>query len=380
MGIRTFEDLSTFKARRQKLEEVSENSVFILFSGKESHLSRFRAQSHFVYMTGFEEPEACVVLRPGRSPEYTLFVRDKDPSIELWDGYRYGPEEAKSIFNADQSFSINDLAKELPNLISGSDQLYYNLGEDTEYDEIVLQSRKRAQQLDRRSGRPQVVIADPNDPLGELRVVKDEFEIGLMKDSCELSALAHNEVMKAVKPGMNEVQVQAHLFYKFFEQKAQREGYSSIIASGVNATVLHYRANNKDLVDGEFLLIDAGAEKNYYTADITRTYPVNGQFTEPQKKLYQAVLDVQKSLIPMAQPGFSLPQLQEKAVQLLTEQMVELDLLIGRPSDLIESKAYQKYYPHGIGHYLGMDVHDVGKSKVDGQPNPFQENMVITIE
>lgn len=380
MVIRTFNDLTPFQKRRAQLKNLAEGSAFILFSGKESHLTRFRVQSSFVYLTGFEEPEACAVFRPGSDPEYTLFVRDKDPSIEIWDGYRYGPKEAQKVFSCDQCFSIKDLEKELPQLLTGVKDLYFSLGEDSINDDLVIKARNKAQQLDRRSGNPKISIKDPNEIIGEMRVIKDESEVNWIKESCELSAKAHNHVMKNVKVGMNEVQAQAHLLYSFYEQEAQREGYSSIIASGVNATILHYRANNKPMLNEELLLIDAGAEKNYYTADITRTYPVNGTFTKPQKEVYLSVLNVQKSLISLIQPGYSLPELQEKAIQLLTEQMIELGLLSGKVSDLIKEKKYQKYYPHGIGHYLGLDVHDIGRSKENNKPRPFQKNMVITVE
>lgn len=380
MLTKTFTDLTAFVERRKRLQQSDKNNVFIFFSGREAHLSRFRAQSHFVYLTGFEEPDACAVIRTGTEPSFSLFVRDRDSAVEIWDGERFGVERAKKEFIVDQCFSISDLNKELKNLLRGAETIYFNIGEDSEYDAWVLDARKQALLLDKRSGKSQAAIADPDSVLGKMRVIKDQWEQQWIKEACELSAQAHLHVMQNVRPGMNEVQVQADLLYSFYQQKAFREGYSSIIASGPNATTLHYRANNRDMGDDDFLLIDAGAEKNYYTADITRTYPVSGKFSKPQKALYEAVLRTQKKLIELVQPGFSLIELQEKTCTLLTEQMIELGLLSGKTQQLVEEKSYQKYYPHGVGHYLGMDVHDVGAAKIGDTPVSFKEGMVITVE
>lgn len=236
MLTKTFKETSWFKERREKLAENVENSVLILFSGHESYLSRFRAESSFVYLTGFEEPEAWVVIRTGESPTTQLFVRDKDPSIEIWDGERFGPELAQEEFAVDFAFSNQELSDRLPELIRGVDKLFYNLGADDENDRMVLEARERAQQLDRRSGRGQSPIYDPKDILAPMRVIKDEHELGFLKDSCELSAQAHIEAMKATRPGGNERQIQGVLLKAFYDQLAFQEGYSSIVASGVNAT------------------------------------------------------------------------------------------------------------------------------------------------
>jgi Xaa-Pro aminopeptidase len=380
MLINSYEDFKIFNSRREKLNELTDNSVFIFFSGSESYLSNFRAQSSFVYLTGFEEPDSCAVIRTGKDKSFTLFLRPRDPDIEIWDGERYGLDRAKEIFNCDKTFAFDNLHEELKFLIKGADKIYYKVGVDNPRDQLIFKSRAQAQQLDRRSGKAEIPIFDPNEILGPMRVIKDDNEKQWMREICKVSGLAHLHVMKNVKKAKNERQVQGDLLYSFYQQNASREGYSSIIASGVNATTLHYRANNKDIKPGEFLLIDAGAEKKYYTADITRTYPVNGTFTKAQKSIYQSVLDVQKKLISLAKIGFSLIELQEQACLLLTEQMIELGLLKGNLSDLIEQKAYHKYYPHGVGHYLGMDVHDVGFSKINDKPNPLQAGMVITVE
>lgn len=380
MLTRNFKDVSPFVNRRAKLNQLTGDAVFILFSGEEGHLAQYRSASHFIYLTGFEEPSSVVVIRTGQEPRTTLFVRDKDSAVETWDGERHGPELAKVEFQMDDCFSNAELEVRLPQLLTGAERIYFALGDDAIQDDIIIQARAAAQQLQRRSGQPKIPIFDPNEVLGPMRMVKDDFEISLLKESCDLSARAHINVMKNVKPGMNERQALAHLLFSFYSEKATKEGYSSIVASGSNACTLHYRANTRDMEDGDFLLVDAGAEKNYFTADITRTYPINGKFTEAQKAIYSAVLEVQKKLIAMVKPGMSLPELHEHSVKLLTKKMIDLKLLAGTVEENVESKAYHKYYPHGVGHYLGMDVHDVGISKKGDQPVPLQAGMVITVE
>ena len=380
MLTKSFTNFSYFEKRREKLNELFPNSCFIFFSGKESHLSRFRAMSNFVYFSGFEEPEAAVVIRTGKEFKYSLFVREKDPSIEIWDGERFGVEKAQVEFNADETHSINELEDHLPKMMRNCEKVYYSLGDDIEYDDLVLSCRRMAQQLDRRSGQPMSSIEDPRFVTNQLRVIKDDLEIHCMQEACELSSRAHITVMKSVNPGMNERQVQGILLKEFYNELADQEGYSSIIASGANACTLHYRANNREMEDGDFLLIDAGAEKKYYTADITRTYPINGKFTQAQKDIYQAVLETQEKLIASAKPGYSLPELHEQSCELLTQNMIDLGLLIGSVEDRIKDNSYKKYYPHGVGHYLGMDVHDVGLSRKDDKPVPFEAGMTHTIE
>ncbi len=381
MLTRTYPDNEVFIKRREQLRKlVNGEAALILFSGQEGgYISRFRAESSFVYLTGFEEPNSCAVLRFGAEPSYTLFVPDKDPAIEIWDGERYGHELAKKEFVPDSCFPYSQLRSLLPNLLRGADSLYYSL-KDANEDRLVLEARQQAQVLDRRSGRELAGLLDPKALLGALRVIKDQQEIQWMQESCDLSARAHQAVMRAARPGINERALMGCFLNSIYSQGAMQEGYSSIVASGPNATTLHYRANNREIQKGDFLLIDAGAEKNYYTADITRTYPVGAPFSSAQKDLYQAVLYVQKDLIKKVKVGFSLPELHQISCQMLTEKMVDLGLLTGKLSELVEKSAYSKYYPHGVGHFLGMDVHDVGRSKINDKPRPFEESMVITVE
>ena len=379
MLTRTFEDVRIFEKRRQSLGEQQPNAVFVLFSGREAPLSNFRAQSNFVYLTGFEESESCAVICTGEKVRFSLFVKPKNPTFEVWEGELYGPEQAQRVFKADEGFPMEDLPERLKDLFSGKERIYYALGEDPAWDRMVLEARNLAWRKDR-SGRSKASICDPNSAIAPMRMIKDPQERNWMRKFCELSARSHTHVMKKVVPGLNERQVHGEILHSFYQQKATREAYPSIVASGPNATTLHYRTNRRDMKKAELLLIDAGLEKDYYCTDITRTYPVDGRFTPAQRDLYQAVLDTQKQLIDRVRPGFSLTELQEKACVLLTEKMMDLGLLSGKLSHQISEEKYKKYYPHRVGHYLGMDVHDVGWMQKDGKPAPFEEGMVITVE
>jgi Xaa-Pro aminopeptidase len=376
---RTFSNLLEFKKRRDEFAKRSPQSALILFSGAESGWERFRAHSDFVYMTGFEEPDSICLFLPGQSQPFKMFVRPRDPAKEIWDGYRYGLEGVKSVFGADEAFDIKDFASLLPKLLTGVENVYYQL-ESSERDWLVLRAIKEFVNTLGRSGRGMLPIHDPKEIIGEMRIVKSAQEIEWHREACRLSAEAHRTVMQNVRAGMNEKEIQALLFNEFFSRNAQREGYFSIIAAGGNATILHYRDNNSESKDGDLLLIDAGAEKNYFTADITRTYPLNGKFTEAQKNVYSRVLKVQKHLISMVKPGLRYEDLQEVARTQLTKELIEMGFLKGSVEQNIQSMAYRKYYPHNIGHLLGMDVHDVGLYKINGQSRLLEAGMVITVE
>jgi Xaa-Pro aminopeptidase len=379
MKNRTFKNLQEFKARREKIAASMKNSVMILFSGEESGWERFRANNPFVYVTGFEEPESICVLAPGTDKPFKLFVRPRDPSKEIWDGYRYGLEGAQKEFGADIAYDVADFYKELPQILNGTDKVYYSL-DGTEQDTKIIRAIKHYISTLGRTGRGMPPIHDPKEILGEMRVVKSAQEIEWHKEACELSALSHKAVMAQVKAGMNEKEVHAILFKEFFSRGAHREGYFSIIAAGANATILHYRDNNSPSKDGDLLLIDAGAEKNYLTADITRTYPMNGKYTPAQKDVYSRVLKVQKALIEMVKPGVSYIDIQEAAREKLTTELIDMGFLKGSVSENLKSKAYSKYYPHNIGHFLGMDVHDNGLYSVNGVSRKLEAGMVVTIE
>lgn len=379
MKNRTYKELSEFKKRRDQVCANHKNCAFVLFSGSEPMWERFRADSNFVYLTGFEEPESMMVLLPGEDKPFHMFVRERDPAKEIWDGYRYGLEGVKSVFGADHSYKIESFAEIFPTLLQNVDRVYYSIqGDESDY--LVLRAIKKYISTLGRSGRGMLPIHDPKDVIGEMRLIKSEQEIAWMKESCELSAKAHVEAMKTIRPGMNEKDIQAILFKEFYSQGAFREGYFSIVAAGPNATILHYRDNNDKCRDGDLLLIDAGAEKHYYTADITRTFPINGKFTEAQKDIYSRVLKVQKQLVEFVKPGIRYEDIQEKARTLLTEELLDLGFLKGTVEENLKSGTYRKYYPHNIGHFIGMDVHDVGQYRVKGQSRTIEANMALTIE
>lgn len=379
MKNRTYSDFSEFKRRRASIKQQIGDGVMILFSGEEGHWERFRADSSFVYVTGFEEPSAIAVIAPKLEKPFQLFVRPRDAAKEIWDGFRYGLEGAENIFGADQAQDVAQFYQKLPGLLMGASKVYCSL-EGTERDLHVLRAIKTYVSTLGRTGRGMLPILDPKDIIGEMRLIKSHQEIEWIKQSCELSARAHKTLMQKVKPGMNEKQMQAILLHEFYNQQAHREGYYSIIAAGANATTLHYRDNNGTSKDGDLLLVDAGAEKNYYTADITRTYPLNGRFTEAQKNIYSRVLKVQKELIAMVKPGIAFSLLQDSAREKLTRELVELGFLEGSIDDNLKSKSYTQFYPHNIGHFLGMDVHDTGLYLVNGSSRTLESGMIFTIE
>lgn len=379
MKNRTYTDLKEFQNRREKIMSALKDSVMILFSGEEGSWERFRADSSFVYATGFEEPDAICVIAPKQQKPFQMFVRPRDPAKEIWDGYRYGLEGAKKDFGADEAHNISDFYNLLPSLLTGAERVYYSL-QGSERDLQVIRSIKHYVSTQGRTGRGVLPIHDAKDIIGELRLIKSPQEIAWMKESCELSAQSHKALMASVKPGMNEKEMQAVLFNEFYSKLAHREGYYSIIAAGANATILHYRDNNSPSKDGDLVLVDAGAEKNYYTADITRTYPLNGKFSEAQKDIYARVLKVQKQLIEMVKPGVAYVDIQEAAREKLTQELIAVGFLKGTLEENLKSKAYTKYYPHNIGHFLGMDVHDTGLYSVNGTSRKLEAGMMLTIE
>lgn len=379
MKNRTYTQLKEFEHRREKILSAMGDSVMILYSGHEGDWERFRADSAFVYVTGFEEPDAICVLAPKHEKPFQMFVRPRDPTKEIWDGYRYGLEGAKITFGADIAHNTTDLYNMLPQLMSGAERLYYSL-QGSERDLQVIRAVKNYVATQGRTGRGMLPIFDAKDIIGELRLIKSQQEIDWIKESCELSAQSHKILMSSVKPGMNEKEMQAILFNEFYKRQAHREGYFSIIAAGANATILHYRDNNSFSKNGDMLLVDAGAEKNYYTADITRAYPLNGKYSPAQKDVYSRVLKVQKELIAMVRPGLAFVELQEAAREKLTCELLAMGFLKGTIAENLQSKAFVKYYPHNIGHFLGMDVHDTGLYLVQGVSRKLEPGMVFTIE
>ena len=367
------------------MRRLDEKSVAIIPSARETTRSndthyRFRQDSDFLYLTGFEEPDSIAVVAPGREHPYTLFVRPRDPEQEIWVGKRAGLEGAKSEFGADEAFSIEGFDEKLQDILDGADKLYYRLGVNPELDLRIIKRIAEMRALNRKPIHPPQTIIDPATIVHEMRVLKSPDEIELMQRAADIAAEAHVEAMKAVRPGMKEYEVEALIEQIFRRQGAAGPSYTSIIGAGANATVLHYIDNNGELRDGELLLIDAGAEYKGYASDITRTFPINGRYSQAQREIYDLVLKAQVACVDMVRPGTTHEQLKQHSIEVLTEGMVELGLLKGNPTELIKEKKYEQFYMHGLGHMLGIDVHDVGIYYYDKKSRALEPGVVMTVE
>lgn len=368
---------------------MEENSVAIIPAAHEATRSydtefKFRQDSDFWYLTGFPEPDAIAILDPSnKKAPYTLYVRPRDPEMETWFGRREGTEGAVKNYGADRAFSIEKFPADLAKILNGRDRLYYRFAVDRSLDLRIIDylSAQRMRRL--KTAYPPHTIIDPALIIGEMRLHKTPEEVELMQTAATIAAEAHVLAMKKVSPGMNEFQVEAMMESYMRDKGASGVAYNSIIGGGGNATILHYIENNAPLKDGDLLLIDAGAEYCGYASDITRTFPINGKFTAAQREVYDVVLDTQLQCIEYTKTGNTVKGRQEYSIELLTEGMKKLGLLKGKTSDLIKKKAYMKYYMHGVGHYLGLDVHDAGRYFTDQaakSSRPFAPGMVLTVE
>src|SRR5690554_880307 len=341
----------------------------------------FRQDSNFVYLTGFEEPDAVCVLAPGHPDgEFVLFVRPRDPEMEAWTGYRVGVDGAKERYGADAAYEIDKLDEVLPRLMLGRSVLWYRMG-DPNHDGRIVGLLQKARSYWERYGRPvPEAVRDISVPLASQRVTKSEEELESMRAACLLSAEGHREAMRFARPELYEYQVQAAMEYVWREAGSPRNGYPSIVASGPNACILHYVENDREMEDGDLLLIDAAAEVDFYSADITRTFPINGTFTAPQRALYDVVLAAQRAAIEQVRPGTRWHDMHDTAVRVLTEGLVDLGLLPLGVDESLEMHHYRQYYFHGTGHWLGLDVHDRGTYRVDGESRSLEPAMVFTVE
>lgn len=367
------------------MRRMAPRSVAIIPGARETTRSndthyRFRQDSDFFYLTGFEEPEAIAVVKPSKDPKYTLFVRPRDPEREIWDGRRAGIEGAKSDFGAHEAFPIAEFEGKLRDLLDGTDILYYRLGVNRELDETIISELTAMRAWNRKPIYPPQTIVDAASIVHELRVFKSPEELELMQTSADIAAEAHCEAMKAARPGMQEYQLEALIEEIFRRRGAAGPAYTSIVGGGPNATVLHYINNDAELRDGDLLLIDAGAEYKGYASDITRTFPINGRYTPAQREIYDLVLKAQMSCVEMVRPGVTHEQLKQHSIEVLTEGMVELGLLQGNPEELIKEKKHEQFYMHGLGHMIGIDVHDVGRYYIDEQSRALEPGVVMTVE
>jgi len=376
-----------FKERRIRLmEQMDEGSIAIIPSSVEQIRNNdvhypFRQNSDFQYLTGFEEPDSLCILMPGREQaEYVLFVRDKDKDREIWDGYRAGPDGAVEEFGADDAFPVDDIDDILPGLMEGKTRVYAHMGVDSGFDHQLMTWLNQIRSKVRQGAVPPEDFSDIAHLLHDMRLIKSRQEIALMADAAKISATAHKRAMQICKPGVWEYQLQAAIEHDCMMAGSPRPAYSAIVGGGKNGCVLHYVENNQKLKDGDLVLIDAGAELQYYASDITRTFPVNGAFSTEQRAIYDLVLKSQHGAINAVKPGAHWNEPHLVTTQILTEGLVALGLLEGDVAQLIEDEAYKEFFMHKTGHWLGMDVHDVGDYKVGGEWRVLEPGMALTIE
>lgn len=341
----------------------------------------FRQDSDFYYLTGFNEPEAVAVFAP-HHPEhrYILFVQPKNPEIETWTGYRVGVEAAKTKYGADQAYSIEELAKELPQYLADADRIYFQLGRDQKFNQIVLDQWQKQLRLYPKRGKGPLALEDTRPIMYALRVFKSPAEIELMRQAAQISAAGHNRAKEFVAPGRYEYEVQAEIEHVFRLHGAIGPAYPSIVASGANACILHYIENDCQMHNGDLLLVDAGCSYGYYNGDITRTWPVGGKFTPEQKILYDIVLEAQAKAIACIGPDQPYNLFHDTAVQVIVEGLLELGLLVGSREEIITEEKYKPFYMHRTGHWLGLDVHDAGVYRRGEEWQTLQPNQVLTVE
>ncbi len=340
----------------------------------------FRQDSNFWYLSGFNEAESTLVLliNEENDVQSIAFVPEKNELKEIWDGYRAGPEGAMQDHGFDLAFSNTEINDRLPDLLAGHNQVYYPVGKSKTLDADIIDWIKSAKSKDRHSSA--IDIADASSKVGNQRLIKDEDEIEIMRKACKISAEAHVEAMKFVKPGMTEQEIEAFYQYEFSKRGGRFSAYTPIVAGGENACVLHYVENSKPLKDGELLLVDAGCEFELYASDITRTYPINGKFTEPQLAIYEVVLEAQLKSIEAISTNNNVMDAQIISEKVITQGLIDLGILQGSMDELHEAGAFRDFYMHKIGHWLGIDVHDAGDYMEDGDYMKFKPGMVTTVE
>lgn len=380
-------DQKEFARRRQQLlADVGPDGMGILVNGSEVKRNGdayypFRSDSDFYYMTGFKEPEAVAVFMPGREAgQYILFCREKDPAAEIWTGARVGQQAACDEYGADQAFALSALSVELPKLLENRCQVHYALGKDKRFDAQLMQWINELRGQVRSGVHAPDEFSDIQKLIHPMRRIKSAAEVALMRRAAEVSAAAHKRVIKACRPGMHEYELEAEFVHECKRQGCLHQAYNPIVGSGANSCVLHYDANDQELEDGELLLVDAGAECSYYAADVTRTVPINGQFSDSQRAVYEVVLNAQQAVIEQIKPGVPWDELQNRSEYEITRGLVDLGLLEGDVDQLIADKAFKRFYMHRIGHWLGLDVHDVGEYKVNSHWQRLEPGMVLTVE
>jgi Xaa-Pro aminopeptidase len=383
--------LDAICARRARLAQriaAAGGGVAIIPTAPERRRNRdteyaYRFDSYFHYLTGFTEPESMLVMVVGANADdarSVLFCREKNEEREIWDGFRYGPEAAKDTFRFDETRPINRLNEDLPELLGNQAAVWYALGYDAAHDARVMDALNAVRAQGRSGVQAPTDVRDVRRLLDEMRLIKDLAEIDTMRAAAAISGRAHVRAMQATRPERFEYEIEAELLHEFRRAGSQSVAYNSIVAGGANACVLHYVSNDAPLRDGDLLLIDAGCELDGYASDITRTFPVNGRFSGPQKDVYELVLAAQHAALEHARPGQTYDTTHDAAVEVLARGMLDLGLLSGSLDEVLESGSYRRFYMHRTGHWLGLDVHDAGEYKIDGQWRPLEPGMVITVE
>jgi Xaa-Pro aminopeptidase len=380
-------DRNEYRQRREQIMEKIGSGTAIFRSAPTAVMHNdveyiYRQDSDFFYLTGFNESEAVAVLAP-HHPEhrFILFVQPKDPALETWTGYRYGIEGAKEVFGADEAYSIAEIDEKLPQYLEKADRIYYHLGRDRAFNEKILFHYQRLIATYPRRGTGPVAIEDTNSIVHPMRQIKSHAELELLRKATAISAAAHNRAREFAKIGRYEYQVQAEIEHTFRLEGGIGPAYPSIVASGSNACILHYVENERQLQDNDLLLIDAGCAYGYYNGDITRTFPVNGKFTPEQKILYEIALEAQLKAIEAVKPGNPYNQFHDTAVRVIVEGLMDLGLLVGDIEEIIKEEKYKPFYMHRTGHWLGLDVHDVGTYKCGEEAwQTLQPGHVLTVE
>ncbi|MCC7389539.1 MAG: aminopeptidase P N-terminal domain-containing protein [Phycisphaerales bacterium] len=385
----TPEGQAAFARRRaalmRQLQHGAHGAAAVFVSGRESRRNGdvdhvFRQSSTFYYLTGFEEPDTVAVLRPGHAEPYVLFVRPHDPQMAVWVGPRAGIEGAKAEFGADLAYPIEELEERLPAVLDGVDTVYFSLGADERVERLL----SRIVAMRRGAGQHGAVaierLADPFPLVAELRLIKSREEITALQRAIDITGAGIEAAMRATRPGMHEYEVQAVLEAEYRRLGSPRDGFPSIVAAGANSCTLHYTSNRAPIRNGDLLLLDTGAEVDYYGADVSRTFPANGRFTPAQRAVYDIVWEAQRQAMSIVKPGVRFNDVHDRAVRVLVEGLRDLGVLSGRPSALVKSGAYAPYYMHATSHWLGMDVHDVGRYREGGESVALRPGMVLTVE
>ncbi len=379
--------MTEFETRRKAFTDAMGDAVAVFFSAPIARRTNdvtyeYRQDSDLYYLTGFEEPESVLVIAPGHATEKSvLFVRPRDRAKETWDGYRCGPERASARFHVDASYPIDELAKRLPAYLETSDTLYYAFGPDEQANAMIAGELKRLSTARRRGDKGGMALKNPAPILHEMRTIKSPFDIEGMERAVRISGEGHVAAMRYSRLGMHEYEIEAIIEFVFLSRGAQYPAYSSIVAGGANATVLHYTSNRDRVADDALVLVDAGAEMDYYCGDITRTWPMSGRFSPEQRAIYDIVLAANEKAIAMCRPGVRYnTDVHDEAVKILVAGMIELGILKGSLDENLTNEHYKQFYMHRTGHYLGLDTHDVGFYKINGLWRELAPGMVVTIE